>query len=323
MAVYTPITFEQLNDVLADFEMALSGNPEPVAEGIENSTYFFCAVDSLGRLAEFVLTIVETCPADQAKFAAVLTRHLNDAGLPVPCPVVNGNGDALFQIAGKQALILPRIDGTHPVQPELRHCRVMGDFLARAHLAGAGLEKRLANRRGLRWLIDARFRLAPRLSAPDCELLDSHIAIWRELQEQNLPRGPTHGDLFRDNALFQGDRLVAVIDFFNACDEWLLFDVAIAVNDWCRHSGGLTYDTALTDVFLGAYNEIRPFCAAEAGCWRNMLTLAACRFWISRLLVRHADISGEKPLDDKDPQEYRNLLAGPPAGIPGLPGGFR
>ena len=319
MAVYTPITVQQLKTALAGFDVRLSGEPQPVAEGIENTTYFFDAAGADGQVEGYVLTILETCPLDQARFAAVLTRALNRAGLAVPCPKLDRHGKALLEIAGKRALILPRVAGGHIARPGAEHCRIIGDFLARAHGAADSLEYHLPNRRGLDWLARARETLAPRLSTPDRELLTDCVELWRRLDGEALPRGAIHADLFRDNALFDDGRLVAVIDFFNACDGWLLFDVAIAVNDWCRPDGSGRVDPALATALLQGYHCVRPFSATEAGCWRDMLSLAACRFWVSRLLVAHADLSGEKPLEAKDPAEFRRLIGEGNGAIPPLP----
>ena len=45
--------------------------------------------------------------------------------------------------------------------------------------------------------------------------------------------GIIHGDLFLDNALFEGGGLSCVIDFTQACNGDFLFDLAVVGLSWC------------------------------------------------------------------------------------------
>ena len=71
--------------------------------------------------------------------------------------------------------------------------------------------------------------ISDRLSEFEKRNLQNYLADTITLE---LPTGLIHGDLFKDNALFN-DRgeLKGVIDFNNACHDILVQDIAIAVND--------------------------------------------------------------------------------------------
>ena len=49
----------------------------------------------------------------------------------------------------------------------------------------------------------------------------------------DLPRGLIHADAFADNVLFDGEKLVAIIDFELACNYYLAFDLAMAIVGMC------------------------------------------------------------------------------------------
>jgi homoserine kinase type II len=122
-----------------------------------------------------------------------------------------------------------------------------------------------------------------------------------------LQRGPIHADLFRNNVMFEGERLTGFFDFYFAgCDTWL-FDVAVTVNDWCidLHSGEL--DMARVRALLDAYHRERAFTAAEQAAWQAMLRAGALRFWLSRLYDFHLPRAAEM-LTPHDPAHFERIL---------------
>lgn len=320
MAVYTPVSPEQLAALADTLGLVLSGTPEGVADGTENTTYFFEAGGSSGEAPRrYVLTILESCTGEQAGFSAALTRLLGDAGLPVPAPLADKSGNALHKVAGKRALVFPRVRGSHPETPTPDQCARIGDFLARAHLAGKDLGHKHPNPRGVHWLDNALRELDFHINTEDSVLLKAQASRYRDLltQATDLPAGAIHGDLFRDNTLFLQDALEGVIDYFSACTDWLLLDLAIAVNDWCDGADG-ELDPHLTRPLLAAYDRMRPFSDTEIKHWRDILCVAATRFWTSRLLTQHAPAMAGSEQGWKDPAEYRQKLISRLAGCPPL-----
>ena len=86
----------------------------------------------------------------------------------------------------------------------------------------------------------------------------------------------------------------------------MLYDVAIAFNDWTRlEDGSICPERA--SAFLAGYQSVRVLTADEKKAWPVMLRAAALRFWISRLwdyyLPREASM-----LKPHDPTHFERVL---------------
>lgn len=322
MAAYTTPDPAELAALCRRLGLAAPAALAPVAAGVENSTWIL-TLPALPEPAWWVLSIVENREFPELLYPAALCARLQAAGLPVPLPRADGDGHRVHRLGGKPALLVPRAPGRHLPAPRPVHCRAIGDFLARLHGLGnpAGIAVR-ANPFGRGWLERAAAALAPGLERADAALLARQIDRYRELEAAAaLPGGPVHADLFRDNALFVGDRLSAVIDFNSACADWLLLDVAIALHDWAGTAEG-GFDPPRAAALLAAYAKRRPFVAVEAAAWRDVLALAATRFWVSRELAQRASAAELTGRGHKDPREFRARLEACLGGgeIPALPG---
>ena len=105
--------------------------------------------------------------------------------------------------------------------------------------------------------------------------------------------------------LFDGERLGGIIDFYYACNDIMLYDVAIAVNDWCDSGQGI--EATRLQALLQAYHDVRPLNGAERVAWPGLLRRAALRFWLSRLYDLHNPQAGELT-HAKDPQQFRRIM---------------
>jgi homoserine kinase type II len=207
---------------------------------------------------------------------------------------------------GKPGALFSRLPGQPVMSPSVAHCAQVGDVLARMHLAGRSFAGALENPRGQKWWRATAPLVTPFLDDARRRLLESELAFQSRYRFRDLPRGPVHADLFRDNVLWEADRIGGLIDFYFAgVDAWL-FDVAVTLNDWCVLADG-EIDRGRAAALLDAYHAVRPFAAIERGAWPVMLRAASLRFWVSRLHDFHLPRPGEL-VHAHDPEHFRRVL---------------
>jgi homoserine kinase type II len=174
------------------------------------------------------------------------------------------------------------------------------------HIAGEKFQSKRPSERGPTWRQQMAEMLLPHLDDEPAKLLRNELAFQAGYTELDLPSGVTHSDLFRDNALFDGDELKGIIDFYYACDEYLLYDLAVAVNDWCVAEDG-KLEASRYHALMTAYIERRSLSETEQANWNLVLRAAALRFWLSRLQDKLFPREGELT-QIKDPDYFLNIL---------------
>jgi homoserine kinase type II len=301
MSVFTKVTSEELERWLRQYRVGTLRELKGIAAGIENTNYF--VTTSQGR---FVLTLFEKLTARELPFYLNLMAHLAASGIPSPRPIPDCRDQLLGELNGKPATLVSFLSGRDLEHPTAAHCRDVGSLLARIHLAGLSFGMPMANPRGPHWWRKVMPEIVPFMKAEDAALLRAEVEFQATYRYADLPRGAIHADLFRDNVLFDDDQVAGVIDFYFACTDALLYDVAIAANDWCITGNG-RLDGARAEALLSGYGDVRPYTEVERDDWAVMLRAAALRFWVSRLYDYHLPRQGELT-HAKDPDHFRNIL---------------
>ena len=158
-------------------------------------------------------------------------------------------------------------------------------MLADLHLIGKSYKKGIENR----FSFERVAELYAERARPPAALLPQDRAHARRrgrrtsstTSRTKLPKGIIHGDLFHDNLLFKGDKLVAMLDFEAACRGKFIFDLATAVNALCFDGEG--YDLKRFEALIAGYESLRPLSLAEWDAFPNELRLSALRFTVTRL----------------------------------------
>jgi homoserine kinase type II len=305
MAVYTDVVAEDLTRFLAGYDIGELLAYKGIAEGVENSN--FLVHTSRGY---FILTLYERRVAERdLPFFLALMEHLAARSITCPQPVKNRQGKVLGKLAGRPAAVVTFLDGMWIRRPNASHCAALGEALARFHLTGADFSMRRENAlsvAGWRQLYEACRERAYKVEgnlekvvAPELEFLERD---W----PRDLPQGVIHADLFPDNVFFLGDRLSGLIDFYFACTDTLVYDVAICLNAWCFEPDN-SYNVTKGRALLANYAKARPLSHEE---WEKLPLLArgaALRFLLTRL-VDWLDVPPGALVRPKDPREYARKL---------------
>lgn len=310
MAVFTEVTRAQASALAAQLKLGELLDLRGIKAGIENTNYFLST-----ERGEWVLTLFERLSFEQLPFYLRLMKHLAKRGIPVPDPQADAAGEILHSLNGKPAAVVNKLPGSHQLAPDLFHCEQLGAMLARMHLAAQDFELSQPNLRGLTWWTQTVPLVLPHISEDQAQLLSSELAYQQGVAASatyaELPRGPIHADLFRDNAMFEGlpgrERLSGIFDFYFAGVDTWLFDLAVCINDWCIDLDSGRLDETRAEALIQAYAKERALSGPEYRLLPAMLRAAALRFWISRLwdfyLPRDAAL-----LKPHDPGHFERVL---------------
>jgi homoserine kinase type II len=312
MAVFTEVAIADAAALAERLDLGAVQAFEGCAAGIENTNYFLDT--ERGR---YVLTVFERLGFEQLPFYLALMKHLAARGIPVPDPQSDAAGRYLHSLMDKPTAIVNRLPGACELAPTPRHCAAMGAMLARLHLAGADFALEQPNLRGLAWWNETAPLVLPFLDTDQATLLRSELAFQNHVAAGSafaaLPRGPGHGDLFRDNVLFANPgpdgspQLGGIFDFYFAGVDTWAYDLAVALNDWCVDLATGACDPQRSHAFVSAYASVRPLQSSERALMPAMLRAGALRFWISRLWDLHLPRTASV-LKAHDPRHFERVL---------------
>ncbi len=311
MSVYTPLRLAQVQDFATAYGLSVE-QITPIQGGIENTNYFVHCAAQDGSQQDYVLTLFEELDFSAASELAPVLAHLSAQGVPVAVPLQH-DGAYIHLLAHKPAQLAPRMLGQHPMQPTVAQVSAIATAQAQIHMSlqGTAIQRR-GNSNQQYWNVLAQ-QLQPTLRVADQSLLAQVMQWHQQWQQQhpNRPQGWIHADLFRDNSLFVGDHLSAILDFSELSVDDFLYDIAITLNDFATDPRTLALQPNRYLAYLQAYQQVRPLTADEHACLPIYLATAACRFWITRLQTVKRNASegrtGQHILQ-KDPEEMRQMM---------------
>jgi len=305
MAVYTEVSDDELRAFVAQYDIGAPIAFKGIAEGVENSNYLLQTDRGF-----YILTLYEKrVNPDDLPFFVGLMEHLAGQGIACPTPIRGSDGKALRRLCGRPAAVVTFLNGMWPRRIAPEHCAMLGEAMARMHLAGRSFAMHRANDLSLAsWrplFLKSRDRaneVSPGLAADLEAELDHLEGHWPE----GLPTGVIHADLFPDNVFFLADEVSGIIDFYFACNDFMAYDLAICLNAWCfeRDDG---FNVTKARLLLSSYRKVRPLEADEVVALPLLARGSALRFLLTRLYDWLNTPAGAL-VRPKDPVEYLRRL---------------
>jgi homoserine kinase type II len=301
VALLTPMTLAQARAIGAAYDLDVVA-VQALTAGSVNSN-FRLEVASGER---FFLRVYEEQALSGAASELRMIRELSALGVPTPAPRERRAGGYVSEHAGKPVGIHPWVDGDSlclaRVTPEI--AAALGGALARVHACTRALTGFPDGRFGLPALF-ARLDVVDRTDsrfASHTRAIRERLAHYAESAGTTLPTGVIHGDLFRDNVLWRGGELVALLDFESASAGVFVYDIMVCVHAWCY---GDAFDLGLIRALLSGYEKVRPLSADELGALPAQGALAALRFATTRL----TDFSLRTPPGQTPARDFQRFIA--------------
>lgn len=285
MAILTPLDLEAARALGHEYGLEVSAI-EGLMAGSVNSN--FALSTSTGR---FFLRVVEeqgvAGAAREARLLALLARR----GVPTPEPLPRtiGGGHTASHV-GKPVVVFPFVEGSSLRQRDVTPAsiRVVGAAIARVHAVGASLSSAElddvagASRFDVGAMIQRLDGLPVELADDVRSTRDRLRAFFESVEARPAPSemGLIHGDLFRDNVLFRGPELVALLDFESASQGSLAFDVMVTALAWCF---GDELDPTLVHALFDGYSSVRALGPEHAEVLLAEGRLACARFTTTRI----------------------------------------
>lgn len=305
MAVYSPISFEDLSLFLEQYNIGILEKYEGILEGIENTNYKLTTSQN-----NFILTIFEKrVKKSDLPFFINLKNHLAQKNFKCPQPIINKKGKNINTLNGKPCVIISFLQGKKINDVTPNHCHQVGEILSSFHQASTDFKNQRINKmHHAQW--QSLFKKCQYIKDnPYMKLLtqiENELDFLEQHWPSNLPKGIIHGDVFRDNVFFNNNQFSGLIDFYFSCHDFYAYDIAITINAWCFDFKG-EFDFSKFESLITGYEINRSLNSEEKKSMSILLRGAAIRILMTRLYdqLYHPDGAFVVP---KDPQEYFSIL---------------
>ena len=306
MAVYTELSQNEIQDFLRAYNLPLLLKAEGIKAGVENTNYLLEFTDR----SKLILTIFEKRVNENELPFFINLMDLLANYIPSPTPIRTQNGEIITRVKEKPATLVSFLQGKSVTNIITKNMSELGKYMAKMHLAGQNYAVTRKNNLSIVGWEELLTKINGRADEISAGLTDELSDELKEISANwvsDLPRGIIHADLFPDNVFFNSDNnLTGIIDFYFACNDFLVYDLAICLNAWCFEKD-LQFNITKAKAMLRAYNEVRPLSEIELAAMPILARGAALRFLLTRSYDWLFPANGAL-VTPKNPLEYLSKL---------------
>lgn len=254
--------------ILAQYGLRPTGEPKPLDGGEDNGNFRIATDQGEVVLREYRMSGIEKIRAELR-----LVAFLGENGFPTPAPFRTASGELVVE-ADRPIAVFPWVPGEVPTEMTAALAGQVGELLARMHLLTADwTDERIP-------VIDRLGLLRQGLAArPELDGVDDwHDRVRDFLEDRSeelerlheLPSGPLHHDLHRQNLLVADGEVTAMLDFDELNRGPLVIDLARVFHYLAVDHPDRRLPRDLADAAVAGYERTRALSDTE----RELLPVA-------------------------------------------------
>jgi homoserine kinase type II len=245
MADYTKLTANEIEVLAASYDLGKLDSITPMQGGQANSSFKISTGEGF-----FILSVCDEKNIQQIDYLTKILVYLEIKKFSTSRLVKTRNGDFFITRDDTPVYIKKYINGK-VIKSLNPHMLVqVGEAMARLHcipslniLPGRfpyGLDS-----------FEEIFEID--MQHPYVDWLKQKQKFLKQSIDPEMDRGFIHGDIFWDNLLFSKDRLIAMLDFEEACHYYKLYDIGMCAVGCCGKGG--SFDMKKVGFLLDGYQQ--------------------------------------------------------------------
>ena len=308
MAIYTKISKNDISSIEKKFNLGKIVSFKGIKKGIENTNYLIRTKNN-----KYILTIFEKrVQKKDLPFFMNLMHQLNNHNIKCPKPQKNKAGNYLVNIKNKPASIVSFVEGKDKLKLNSKNCYEIGRNIAKLHKASKKIKLYRKNSLSLKeWpnLLNKIGNKSKIISSNLNSLMKNSLLQIKNKWPKNLPYGIIHADLFIDNIFFKKNKFHGYIDFYFACNDFLMYEIAICINALCfdKKNNKFIFNKKKSTNLIKGYSKIRKFSINEKKSLNILCKGAALRYLLTRT-YDYLNTPKNAIIKIKNPREYIQKL---------------